>query len=179
MDISKAAHFVQKPLRLFHAHTFTNLSGRKVLQKPRKTFRWGQAPPTPAFRFRLPSLGCCEIFFGSNLKRFLRNKNLKNRRRKGCFEFFAFHNFFAREIDTMKKNPNYSKIIILARIYSIDGIDEVQNDANSLKQKKKYTRGKIDKILTRFKTNGLIQGYKFHKKVIGKATTFYSVEILL
>lgn len=88
-------------------------------------------------------------------------------------------NFFAREIDTMKKNSSYSKIIVLDRIYSIDGIDEVQNDANSLKQKKKYTRGKIDKILTRFKTNGLIQGYKFHKKVISKATTFYSVEILL
>ena len=88
-------------------------------------------------------------------------------------------NFLTREIDTMKKSPTYSKIIILDRIYSIDGIDEVQNDANSLKQKKKYTRGKIDKILTRFKTNGMIKGYLFHKKVIGKATTFYSVEILI
>ena len=88
-------------------------------------------------------------------------------------------NFLTREIDTMKKSPTYSKIILLDRIYSIDGIDEVQNDANSLKQKKKYTRGKIDKIFTRFKTNGMIQGYIFHKKVIGKATTFYSVEILL
>ena len=88
-------------------------------------------------------------------------------------------NFLAREIDTMKKSPTYNKTILLNRIYSIDGIDEVQTDANSLKQKKKYTRGKIDKILTRFKVNGLIQGHKFHKKVIGKATTFYSVEILL
>ena len=88
-------------------------------------------------------------------------------------------NFLAREIDTMKKKPNYSKIIVLDRIYSIDGIDEVQNDANSLKQKKKYTRSKIEKILSRFKANGLIQGHKFHKKVIGKATTFYSVEILI
>ena len=88
-------------------------------------------------------------------------------------------NFLTREIDTMKKSPTYSKIIILDRIYSIDGINEVQTDTNSLKQKKKYTRGKIDKILTRFKTNGMIKGYLFHKKVIGKATTFYSVEILI
>ena len=61
----------------------------------------------------------------------------------------------------MKKKPNYSTIIILDRIYSIDGIDEVQIDANSLKQKKKHTRGKINKILTRFKVNGLIQGHLF------------------
>jgi hypothetical protein len=88
-------------------------------------------------------------------------------------------NFLTREIDTMKKRSSYSHIILLERIYSIDGIDEVQNDANSLKQKKKYTRNKIDKILTCFKTNGLIQGHIFHKKVIGKASTFFSVEIQL
>ena len=88
-------------------------------------------------------------------------------------------NFLAREIDTMKKKPNYSKIIILDRIYSIDGIDEVQQDKNDLKKKKKRTRDKLEKILLRLKENGLIQGHKFHKKVIGKATTFYSVEILI
>ena len=88
-------------------------------------------------------------------------------------------NFLAREIDTMKKSPTYSKIIILDRIYSIDGIDDVQQDKNDLKKKKKRTRDKLEKILSRFKENGLIQGHKFHKKVIGKATTFYSVEILL
>ena len=30
MSISKAAHYVQKPLRLFHAHTFKNFSGKTV-----------------------------------------------------------------------------------------------------------------------------------------------------
>ena len=88
-------------------------------------------------------------------------------------------NFLTREIDTMKKKPNYSKIIVLDRIYSIDGIDEVQQDKNDLKKKKKRTRDKLEKILFRLKENGLIQGHKFHKKVIGKATTFYSVEILI
>lgn len=87
-------------------------------------------------------------------------------------------NFLTREIDTMKKKPNYSKIIVLDRIYSIDGINEVQTDTNSVNKKKKRTRDKINIILSRFKENGLIQGHKFHKKVIGKALTFYSVEIL-
>lgn len=88
-------------------------------------------------------------------------------------------NFFAREIDTMKKNSSYSKIIVLNRVYSIDGIDEVQTDTNSVNKKKKRTRDKINIILSRFKENGLIQGHKFHKKVIGKALSFYSVEILI
>ena len=88
-------------------------------------------------------------------------------------------NFLVREIDTMKKKPNYSKIIVLDRIYSIDGINEVQTDTNSVNKKKKKTRDKINIILSRFKENRLIQGHKFHKKVIGKALTFYSVEILI
>ena len=88
-------------------------------------------------------------------------------------------NFLVREIDTMKKKPNYSKIIVLDRIYSIDGINEVQTDTNSVNKKKKRTRDKINIILSRFKENGLIQGHKFHKKVIGKALSFYSVEILI
>ena len=79
----------------------------------------------------------------------------------------------------MKKSPTYNKVILLDRIYSIDGIDEVQQDKNDLKKKKKRTRDKLEKILLRLKENGLIQGHKFHTKVIGKATTFYSVEILL
>ncbi len=88
-------------------------------------------------------------------------------------------NFLTREIDTMKKSPTYSKVIILDRIYFIDGIDEVKQDKNNLKKKKKRTRNKLEKILLRLKENSLIQGHKFHKKVIGKATTFYSVEILI
>lgn len=88
-------------------------------------------------------------------------------------------NFLAREIDTMKKKPNYSKIIVLDRIYYIDGIGEIQETENNINIKKKRTRDKLEKILIRLKENGLIQGHKFHKKVIGKASTFYSVEILL
>jgi len=88
-------------------------------------------------------------------------------------------NFLTREIDTMKKSSNYSKIILLERIYSIDGINEVQTDTNSVNKKKKRTRDKINVILSRFKENGLIQGHKFHKKVIGKALSFYSVEIII
>ena len=88
-------------------------------------------------------------------------------------------NFLAREIDTMKKSPTYSKIIVLDRVYSIDGIGEVQQDKNNLKKKKKRTRDKLDKILLRLKENGLIQGHKLHKKNIGKSFSFYSVEILI
>mgnify|MGYP007101925853 CR=1 FL=1 len=47
-------------------------------------------------------------------------------------------NFLAREIDTMKKSLTYSKIIFLNRVYFIDGIDEIQTDSNSLKQKKEF-----------------------------------------
>ena len=88
-------------------------------------------------------------------------------------------NFLAREIDTMKKNSTYSKVIILDRIYSIDGINDIQETKNNINIKKKRTRDKLDKILSRFKANGLIQGHTFHKKVIGKATTFYFIEILI
>ena len=91
--------------------------------------------------------------------------------------------FLAREIITMKKtahsrNP-YNRIITLERIYSINGIDSVLQNTNNINTKKKQTRDKLEKILAHFKNNGLIQGYKFHKKVIGKVSTFYSVEILL
>ena len=92
-------------------------------------------------------------------------------------------NFLAREIDTMKKTAKrkqaYSRIILLERIYKIDGIDDVQKDINSLNKKKSRTRDKLVKILQHFKENGLINGHSFHKKVHGKALTFHSVEILL
>ena len=78
MGITKAAHYVQKTLRLFRTHTLKNLSGTKSLAKTAQAFSLGVYPQTPeAFRLRygrnalrLPSLGCCEIFFGSDLKNF-------------------------------------------------------------------------------------------------------------
>ena len=92
-------------------------------------------------------------------------------------------NFLAREIDTMKKTAKrkqpYSRIILLDRIYQIDGINDIQQDTNSLKKKKSRTRDKLTKILQHFKENGMINGHTFHKKVYGKALTFHSVEILL
>lgn len=91
--------------------------------------------------------------------------------------------FLAREIDTMKKRKKsrkpYSKIILLETLYNIDGIDNVQKDGNSIRQKKKYTRDKVQKILNGFNEKEMIKGYIFHEKVIGKSRTFYSVEILL
>ena len=92
-------------------------------------------------------------------------------------------NFLTREIDTMKKTAKrkqpYSRIILLDRIYKIDGIDDIQQDINSLKKKKSRTRDKLSKILQHFKENGLIEGHLFHKKVHGKSLSFHSVEILL
>ena len=102
-------------------------------------------------------------------------------RRDACTNELA--NFLSREINTMKKTVKhkqpYSRIILLERIYKIDGIDDVQKDNNSLNKKKSRTRDKLVKILHHFKENGLINGHSFHKKVHGKALTFHSVEILL
>ena len=80
---------------------------------------------------------------------------------------------------TAKRKQPYSRFILLDRIYQIDGIDDVQQDINSLKKKNSRTRDKLSKILQHFKENGLIAGHLFHKKVHGKSLTFHSVEILL
>ena len=91
--------------------------------------------------------------------------------------------FLSREIDTMKKTAKskqpYNHTILLERIYKIDGIDDVQQNKNDLKKKRKRTRDKLDKILSRFKENEMIKSHKFHKKIIGKSSTFYSIEILI
>lgn len=91
--------------------------------------------------------------------------------------------FLSREIDTMKKTSkrkrSYSHIILLERIYKIDGIDDIQQNNDNIKTKKKTTRQKLEKLLTRFQENGMIKGHQFHKKVIGKSPTFYSIEILI
>ena len=92
-------------------------------------------------------------------------------------------NFLSREIDTMKKTAKhkqpYSRFILLERIYKIDGIDDIEQNVDNIKTKKKTTRQKLIKILTRFKENEMIKGHKLHKKIIGKSSTFYSVEILI
>ena len=107
--------------------------------------------------------------------------NITTVRRRACTSELT--SFLAREIDTMKKTAKrkqpYSRIILLDRIYQIDGIDSIQQNADNIKTKKKTTRQKLEKILLRFKENGLISGHHFHKKVHGKALSFHSVEILL
>ena len=90
-------------------------------------------------------------------------------------------NFLSREIDTMKKTSKrkqpYSRFILLDKIYKIDGIDDIEQTNNNIWTKKKTTRQKLEKILQRFKENGMIKGHTFHKKVKGKSLTFHSVEI--
>ena len=91
--------------------------------------------------------------------------------------------FLSREIDTMKKTAkrkkSYSHIILLERIYKIDGIDDIQQNDNNIWLKKKRTRDKLNKILNRFKENAVILGFTLHKKLIGKSLTFHSVEIFI
>ena len=90
--------------------------------------------------------------------------------------------FLSREIDTMKKTAKrkqpYSRIILLERIYKIAGIDEIQQNSNNIKIKKKTTRDKLTKILDRFKENGFIKKYELHKKVRKNSLYFHSVEII-
>lgn len=89
--------------------------------------------------------------------------------------------FLSREIDTMKRTAKrkqpYSRIILLERVYKIDGIDDIQQNVSNIKIKKKTTRDKLEKILRRFKENDMIKGHSFHKKVKGKSLYFHSVEI--
>lgn len=102
------------------------------------------------------------------------------RRRASTSELASF---LAREIDTMKKTAKrkqpYSRIILLERIYKIDGINDILQNDNNIWLKKNRTRDKLSKILRRFKENGMIQGHTFHKKTIGKSLTFHSVEIFI
>ena len=106
----------------------------------------------------------------------------KNSLKRGSHNDELTH-FLSREIDTMKKTAKrkqpYSRIILLERVYKIDGIDSIQQSTNDIKQKKFVTRQKLEKILSRFKENGMINGHTFHKKTIGKSLTFHSVEIFI
>lgn len=91
-------------------------------------------------------------------------------------------NFLSREIDTMKKTAKrkqpYSRIILLERIYQIDGIEDIQQNSDNVRTKKKTTRQKLVKILDRFKENGFIKKYELHKKVKKNSLYFHSVEII-
>lgn len=106
----------------------------------------------------------------------------KNSLKRGSHNDELTH-FLSREIDTMKKTAkrkkSYSHVILLDRIYKIDGVEDVQDTSGYVKLKKKRTRDKLDKILRRFKENGMILGHTFHKKTMGKSLTFYSVEIFI
>jgi len=90
--------------------------------------------------------------------------------------------FLSREIDTMKKTVKrkqpYSRIILLERVYKIDGIEDIQQNTSNIKIKKKTTRDKLVKILNRFKENGMIKGHSLHKKVKKNSLYFHSVEII-
>ena len=78
---------------------------------------------------------------------------------------------------TSKRKQPYSRFILLDKIYKIDGIEDIEQTNDNIKTKKKTTRQKLEKVLQRFKENGMIQGHTFHKKVKGKSLTFHSVEI--
>lgn len=77
--------------------------------------------------------------------------------------------FLSREIDTMKKTVKrkqpYSRFILFERIYQIDGINDIEQNADNIKLKKSRTRDKLKKILNRFKENGMIRGLNFIKKL--------------
>ena len=135
-------------------------------------------------------LGFCPILYqyakakGQVASTPIRLLNTSDRSNKKIVINRGYHNdelvtFLAREIDTMKKSSTYNNIILLERLYIIDGIENIQQGKNDLKKKRKQTRDKIEKILTHFKINGVIKGHIFHKKTFGKALTFYSVEILI
>ena len=92
--------------------------------------------------------------------------------------------FFVDKVSAKSaKRPKFDEMMNFLRegdrIYFIDGINEIQETENNINIKKKRTRDKANRTLSRFKENGLIQGHKFHKKTFGKASTFYSVEILI
>ena len=55
MDIAKAAHYVQKPLRLFRIHALKNRLGTESLAKNAQAFPVGVNPQTP-FRGDTPRL---------------------------------------------------------------------------------------------------------------------------
>ncbi len=79
---------------------------------------------------------------------------------------------------TVKRKQPYSRIILLERIYKIDGIGDIQQNDDNIRTKKKTTRQKLVKILNRFKENGFIKKYELHKKVKKNSLYFHSVEII-
>ena len=89
--------------------------------------------------------------------------------------------FLATEIDTMNKNPKgYSNIITCERLYKVGGVLESDSE-NTRKRKclriRKLTESTLDLMLKNGAEN--FTGYKWHKKLVGRAQTYHSIEILL
>ena len=89
--------------------------------------------------------------------------------------------FLATEIDTMNKNPkSYSNLITCERLYKVGGVDEMNTEA-AKKDKRSKVRKQTEQILNLLLKNGAdnFSGYEWHKKLVGRAQTYYSLEIIL
>ena len=92
--------------------------------------------------------------------------------------------FLVTNIDTMNKTKNskkpYSRIITCDELYKVGGVDKKLDD-NTKNVLKSRTRKKVEGILNLLLKNGAKNfiGYEWHKKTVGKATTYHSIEILL
>ena len=88
-------------------------------------------------------------------------------------------NYLSRQIDTMKKDKNFSRFILWETLYELDGIDDVKEDDGNIRKKKSCTRRKVCKILDEFKESGLIEGYANVEKQRGRTKYLHSVNICL
>ena len=89
--------------------------------------------------------------------------------------------FLATEIDTMNKNPkSYSNIITCERLYKVGGVLDSDSE-NTRKRKCLRIRKLTEKILDLMLKNGAenFTEYAWHKKLVGRAQTYYSLEIFL
>ena len=96
----------------------------------------------------------------------------------------ALRIFLATEIDTMNKTRGtktpYSTKITCTRLYKIGGIEE--SDSDEVKKVKRIrVRKQVENILNLMLKNGAenFTRYEWHKKLIGKAQTYHSIEIFL
>ena len=105
-----------------------------------------------------------------------------NIRRGGNID--VLRTFLATEIDTMEKTRHsktpYSTKITCDRLYKLNGVDEMKTEA-AKKDKRSKTRKQVENILNLLLQNGAdnFTGFKWHKKLIGRAQTYYSLEIIL
>ena len=107
----------------------------------------------------------------------------------------VIEHYLLKDIDTMKKDhsyktyrelnsdrgakekPIYSRIITWETFYKLDGLDKVKS--KSLKNMKSRTRHKVDKLLTGYKEQGLIQAFSYVDKKKGGTKFSYGIEITL